>query len=100
MSTITYEQRAEIYAQAADTFGRDNQVTVAIEELSELTKELCKIRRLKGRLIDLAEEIADATIMLEQLRLLYDVDELADAFMDAKVQQLAKDIEKAKEGAA
>lgn len=95
MNTITYEERAKIYAQAVDTFGRNNQVTVAIEEMSELIKELCKTKRLEGRLVNLAEEIADVTIMLEQLRIMYDVNELACAFMDAKVQRLAKKIKEA-----
>ena len=96
LNTITYEQRAEIYVQAADTFGRDTQAIVAIEELSELTKELCKVLRLDGRLGCLAEEIADATIMLEQLRTLYDVNELVCAFMDSKVKRLAERIEEAR----
>lgn len=98
MVIIPYEGRAKIYAQAAETFGRDNQITVAIEELSELTKELCKLKRLKGRLSDLAEEVADVTIMLEQLRILFDIGELADAIVDAKLRRLVINIEKAKEG--
>ena len=99
MNAITYEQRAKIYAQAADTFGRDTQTIVAIEELSELIKELCKVERLDGRLGCMAEEIADVTIMLEQLRELYDVNDLVCAFMDSKVKRLAERIEQAKEGA-
>lgn len=100
MNTITYEERAKIYAHAADTFGRDTQIIVAIEEMSELIKELCKVERLDGRLDCLAEEIADVTIMLEQLRSLYDVNDLVCAFMDTKVKRLADRIEKAKEGKA
>lgn len=96
---ITYEERAKIYADAADTFGRDIQTIVAIEELSELIKELCKVERLEGRLGSLAEEIADATIMLEQLRALYDVNDLVCAFMDSKVTRLAERVEQAKGGA-
>lgn len=94
MNRIPYEERAKIYAKAAETFGHDLQVTVAIEEMSELTKELCKNKRLEGHLIRVAEEIADVTIMMEQLRNLYGVNELVCSFMDGKVTRLAGRVQK------
>lgn len=94
---VTYAMRAEVYARAAKQFGKDTQIAVAIEEMAELTKELCKLRRDPGRsLNELAEEIADATIMLEQLRLLYDVNEMVCDIMDRKVLRLAERISAAR----
>lgn len=98
MNTINYEQRAEIYAQAAEVFGQETQTIVAIEEMAELQKELCKVRRLEGQLGHMAEEIADVTIMLEQLRIMYGVNELVGAYMDAKVSRLAERVEQARVG--
>lgn len=92
MNTITYEERARVYAQATQAYGQDMQITVAIEEMSELIKELCKLKRLQGKLVNLAEEIADVTIMMEQLRSIFNVNELVCAFMDAKVQRLAANL--------
>lgn len=51
-----------------------NQAIVAIEELSELQKELCKMERGLGTLDHLTEEIADVYVMLEQLKIIYEVD--------------------------
>ena len=55
-----------------DKYG-DLQITVAIEELSELTKELCKKQRGKDNVNLILEEIADVFIMLEQLKLLFNI---------------------------
>lgn len=59
------------------------QATVAIEELAELQKELTKYIRGKLDKSNLLEEYVDVTIMLEQLRILFN-------FSDRDIQ-LAKD---------
>lgn len=66
--------RLELYNKLISKYG-DKQVVVAIEELSELQKELCK--HLRGKLdgCNLVEEIADVQIMLEQMILLFDIDQ-------------------------
>ena len=57
--------RQEVYRQARDVFGAQAQLVVALEELSEAQKEICKFLRGKGDPEHLAEEIADA---LEAIR--------------------------------
>lgn len=54
-------------------YGTEHQVTVAIEELSELQKELCKFIRKSGNLCNIAEEIADVQLMLWQMQTVFDV---------------------------
>lgn len=54
-------------------YGTEHQVTVAIEELSELQKELCKFIRKNGNLFNIAEEIADVQLMLWQMQTVFDV---------------------------
>jgi NTP pyrophosphatase (non-canonical NTP hydrolase) len=54
-------------------YGTNHQVTVAIEELSELQKELCKFIRKSGNLSNIAEEIADVQLMLWQMQTVFDV---------------------------
>ena len=88
MNKIPYEDRAQVYTNALICFGEKAQMIVALEELSECQKEICKILRGKGNLDHLAEEIADATIMLEQLRLFFQVNELVCQKMDEKVSRL------------
>lgn len=46
---------------------------VAIEELSELQKEICKYLRGKGDMQHIAEEVADVEIMIEQLTMAFNI---------------------------
>lgn len=62
----------EIYFELEKKFGRNHQLTVAIEECAELIKELTKATRGKENDMRIAEEIADVEICLEQLKLFYD----------------------------
>ena len=87
---ISYEERKKTYLNALIGFGTAAQSVVAIEELSECQKEICKVLRGSGNMEHLAEEIADATIMLEQLRIMYGVNEDVCRFMDEKVERLDK----------
>ena len=60
------------YKKLIEKFGAKNQIIVAIEELSELQKELCKYLRDKTNIRNISEEIADVEIMLEQLKLIFE----------------------------
>lgn len=59
-----------------DTFGSQRQIDQAIEEIAELLDAIMRIRNKGGnedRLFHLAEELADVTIMLEQIRLIHEI---------------------------
>lgn len=88
MFNIPYETRKQVYDKALETFGPATQSTVALEELAEAQKEICKMLRGQGNLDHLAEEVADATIMLEQIRVLYDINDRVCEYMDEKVSRL------------
>lgn len=88
MNSISYDERKQIYQAACEKYGIDSQIVIAIEEMSELTKEICKISRGQGNIESLAEEIADVTIMMEQLRVIYDINDLTCDYMDAKIRRL------------
>ena len=66
--------RKELYTQMLTLYGVQ-QVIVAIEELSELQKEFCKALRFKVNLQNIVEEIADVEIMLEQMKLYFEIKE-------------------------
>lgn len=78
---MTQEREAAILEGAINTWGNTLQITVAIEELSELQKALCKYLRClttdgEGEKLYLTEaaikeEIADVSIMLNQLELIF-----------------------------
>lgn len=73
-------------------FGEQNQILVAIEELAELQKELTKSLRVDVDYLDsnaLLEEIADITIMLKQLMVLFEFNQLElDEMIDLKLFRL------------
>lgn len=92
MNKIKYETRKEVYIRAVQVNGFDAQMIVALEELSEVQKEVCKVLRGKGSMAHLAEEIADATIMLEQLRLFSGLNPAVCHQMDVKVARLAHNL--------
>ena len=99
----------KIYWSAIETFGEDLQIAVAIEEMAELTKELCKAQRItfaaRGGLGDglidnndeIAEEIADVQIALEELTLLFGVPVAVQIARSQKLARLEMRIEKARE---
>jgi len=62
----------EIYKKAVKQWGKPMQIIMALEEMSELTKELTKNLRGKDNTIQVCEEIADVEIMLEQLKVIFD----------------------------
>lgn len=61
-----------ICEQLIDKYG-DKQVVVAIEELSELQKELCKSLRDKTNKENIIEEMADVIIMINQMQMYFKI---------------------------
>ena len=91
--------RQEVYRQARDVFCAQAQFVVALEELSEAQKEICKFLRGKGDPEHLTEEIADAQIMLEQVQMLCGIDDGAvQEQMDSKIERLRGRIKEARNG--
>lgn len=88
MGNITYAERKATYKAALRKYGVDTQVMVAVEEMSELTKEICKLYRGQGGMAELADEIADVTIMLEQLKEIYHIKEVVEDHIDMKIRRL------------
>lgn len=62
--------RQAILCAIINKYGEHHQLTVAIEELAELTKELTKRIRSGENAVRISEEVADVEICLEQLYLL------------------------------
>ena len=70
--------------KAIETYGKDLQLTVAVEELSELIKELCKSKRGRDNRANIIEEMADCEIMIAQIQIIFDISakELADKIIE------------------
>ena len=88
---MAIEEMMTIFEKALETYGADLQKQVAIEEMAELTKEICKDFRGKGDREHIIEEIADVDIMLQQLMIMYDIttEEMLNA-VGTKIIRLSK----------
>lgn len=86
----------EILVDAIETFGSDMQLTVAIEEMSELTKEICKAKRGTKNQDNIAEEMADVYIMLKQLEMIFCNTLKVDRAIEKKLKRLKLKLSRAK----
>ena len=79
----------EVCQKAIDTWGKNPQIMMLLEEISELQKEVLKnVNRNKDNLKELAEETADVYIMLDQLVHMYHMSDAVDAAAQFKLNRL------------
>ena len=84
---ISVEREASILKRAVEAYGVHTQTDMMIEEMSELTKAICKLYRATDEgsasvaVDNIREEIADVQIMLDQMKIM---------FGDASEQERAK----------
>lgn len=81
-------KKEDLYSAALKKYGLAGQFTVAIEELAELQKELCKYLRGRENYAELAEELADVEIMVEQVKQFLYLDDAVDEWKAEKLQRL------------
>lgn len=78
----------KVCTQALNHFGKQSQIMVCMEEMSELQKELCKHFRGRNNFYDIAEEIADVQIMLEQMIILFNCRDAVEQWKQVKLLRL------------
>lgn len=88
-------QEPSIAVKACEAFDNKQQITKAIEEMAELSKELAKELNDNGNEDNIREEIADVLIMMEQMVFLFDVKNEIAKWRENKLFKLAKLIEDA-----
>ena len=81
------DNQESVYVKLIEKY-KDKQLIVAIEELSELQKELCKSLRGNINKENIIEELADVLIMLDQLKIYFKIedDEIRD-IIDKKIER-------------
>ena len=100
MKRYDYEGRKYVYTHAIEKYGIKPQMLMVIEEMSELTKAICKFFRVPGYLepdegiIDsIAEEAADVTIIPKlgwYDTFILGIGDSVDDHIDMKVERLAE----------
>jgi hypothetical protein len=81
LKIMTNREIINTYKQAIALYGEKAQKLMAIEEMSELTKEICKDFRGKLDREHLVEEVADVLITIDQLMIMYEIS-------DREIQQM------------
>lgn len=69
------KKETETLHKAINIYGKNAQLDMCIEEMSELTKEICKSKRGKDNKEEIIEEMADVYIMLEQLKIIFSIEQ-------------------------
>lgn len=91
---IPYEKRRVVYQAAIEKYGEENQLNKFDEELGEFLTEYGRMRNGEGNRKKLADECADLTIMLEQLRMIFGINVMVCQRMDYKVGRLMQRVKK------
>ena len=89
---MNYDERKKYYKAFIDKWGYDTQAMMCIEEMSELTKALCKYDRFgkenspKEVKENVLEEVADVCNMMDQLIYVFGKDEI-EKIRDEKLKR-------------
>ena len=75
-----------LYNRVLNTFGIVNQTFMLVEECAELLNAVAKKKRDRAKKEDIITELADVSIMVEQLAFFYGW----DAFKDEKERKLTR----------
>lgn len=86
---MTYEEKVRMLI---DHYGKEKQKDIAIEEMTELIKELIKERRYGDNVPRILYEIADVILMIRQLVIIYQfTEEEIESLIDYKIdRQIAR----------
>lgn len=79
-----------VLLEAVKRYGEESQLMMAVEEMSELTKEISKHYRGERNSDALAEEMADVYIMLGQMLIMFYNEDEVKEWIDKKVQRLER----------
>ena len=93
---MTNQEIIDTYKQAIELYGEHSQKLMAIEEMSELTKEICKDFRGKLDREHLIEEMTDVLITMDQMMIMYEisVNEIKQ-MREGKLERLKERMDKA-----
>jgi hypothetical protein len=92
------EEQLQHQQECIETFGKEAQMDICIEEMSELTKALCKLKRKIKKALpvkddietlhnNILEEIADVYITLTQMEMLFDDNSILSDIVNYKIQR-------------
>ena len=94
-----YGSESEICKEAVAVYGKEQQLLMFFEEVGELMQAISKDKRGFGDRANIAEEICDVEIMIEQLKYIYGCHREVNKFKNKKIVRLLGRIDEVKKGA-
>ena len=89
------DEKEELYLKAIDSWGQLPQIDMVFEECGELTTSLARYLRGRDTADDVITEIADVSIMMEQMAVLFGKEQF-EKEKERKLQRLKERLEKKK----
>lgn len=90
---MTENEKIELYDKVINKWGIINQVFMVVEECGELLNVLAKAKRERAGRDEIITELADVSIMVEQMAFLYGIDEFK-VEKERKLKRLKERLEK------
>lgn len=90
------EEKIELFREVLEAWGIGNQVFMVMEESGEMLNALAKANRGRVTKEDVITELADVSIMMEQMAVYFGYDEFK-AEKERKLKRLKERLEKHKE---
>ena len=87
------KEKEELYLKAIDTWGQMPQINMVNEECGELITSLARYLRGRDTADDVITEIADVSIMMEQMAVLFGKEQF-EKEKERKLQRLKERLEK------
>lgn len=88
------EQDRAVFTDAISAYGAEAQKWVFVGEVGELLDAIADHKRGRATRDNIAEEIADVEIMLEQLKIIYAIEGSVNFWRRKKIMRLAENLSK------
>lgn len=88
------EQERAVLTEAVSTHGADAQEWVFVGEVGELLDAIADQKRGRATRDNIAEEIADVEIMLEQMKIIYKIEGTVNHWRQRKIMRLAENLQR------
>lgn len=89
---MTHDETMAIYQEALDRWGIQSQTTMVMEETGEMLNALAKALRGRANNMEVITELADVSIMMEQMALLFGYEEYV-VEKERKIKRLKERLE-------
>lgn len=90
---MTHDDK-QVLKKAIQTWGKQAQLLMVLEEMSELQKELLKnINRGKENIDEIIDETADVEIMLAQMKIIYGIEDAVATHIPEKLKRIKARLE-------